>query len=79
MVDVLNEFILSSVITNRKSSEPDLAIGHLEDVKNRIDLEKTINICDRGYGSKKLMLKIMQLNSYFVIRLKKRYIHRSKV
>ena len=71
MVDVLNEFILSSVITNRKSSEPDLAIGHLEDVKNRIDLEKTINICDRGYGSKKLMLKIMQLNSYFVIRLKK--------
>jgi len=71
MVDVLNEFILSSVITNSKSSEPDLAIGHLEDVKNRIDLEKTINICDRGYGSKKLMLKIMQLNSYFVIRLKK--------
>jgi hypothetical protein len=52
MVDVLNEFILSSVITNRKSSEPDLAIGHLADVKDIIDLEKTINIYDRCYGSK---------------------------
>ena len=71
MVDVLNEFILSSTIISRKSSEPDLAIDHLEDVKNIIDLEKTISICDRGYDSKKLMLKIMQLNSYFVIRLKK--------
>lgn len=71
MVDVLNEFILSSTITSRKSSESDLAIDHLEDVKNRIDLHKTISICDRGYVSKKLMLKIMQLKSYFVIRLKK--------
>ena len=52
MVDVLNEFILSSIITSRKSSEPDLAIDHLEDVKNKINLQKTINICDRGYGSK---------------------------
>jgi hypothetical protein len=52
MVDVLNEFILSSVITNRKSSEPDFAIGHLADVKDIIDLEKTINIYDRCYGSK---------------------------
>ena len=71
MVDVLNEFILSSTITNRKSSESDLAIDHLEDVKNKINLQKTISICDRGYVSKKFMLKIMQLNSYFVIRLKK--------
>ncbi|AWX32292.1 IS4 family transposase [Methanosphaera sp. BMS] len=71
MVDVLNEFILSSTITSRKSGEPDLAIDHLEDVKDKINIQKTISICDRGYGSKKLMLKIMQLNSYFVIRLKK--------
>ena len=71
MVDVLNEFILSSTITNRKSSESDLAIDHLEDVKNKINLQKTISICDRGYVSKKFMLKIMQLNSYFVIRFKK--------
>ena len=70
MVDVLNEFILSSTITNRKSGEANLAMNHLEDVKDKINLQKTITICDRGYGSKKLMLKFMQLRSYFVIRLR---------
>lgn len=52
MVDVLNEVILSSTITSRKSSEVVLAINHLGNVKNRIDLQKTISLCDGG--SKKL-------------------------
>lgn len=44
MVDVLNEYILSSTITGRKSGEPDLAIDYLEDVKNKINLQKIISI-----------------------------------
>ena len=70
LVDVLNEFILSSSITNRKESEVKLASNHLNDVKSKINLRKTIIICDRGYGSKQLMLKIMKHHSKFVIRLR---------
>lgn len=71
MVDVLNEFIISSAISNRKYSEVKHAISHLEDAKDKIDLTKTITIYDRGYPSKDLILKTMDLNSYFIIRLKK--------
>jgi len=71
MVDVLNEFILSSSITNRKVGELKHALNHIDDVKSKIKLRKTIIICDRAYGSKELMLKIMKQHSHFVIRLKK--------
>jgi len=71
MVDVLNEFIISSAISNRKYGEVKHAINHLEDAKDKIDLKKTITIYDRGYPSKDLILKTMDLNSFFVIRLKK--------
>lgn len=47
MVDVLNEFIISSAISNRKYSEVKHAINHLEYAKDKIDLKKTITIYDR--------------------------------
>ena len=70
MVDVLNEFILSSSISNRKRGELKHALNHVDDVKSKINHRKTIIVCDRGYGSKELMLKIMKQHSHFVIRLK---------
>ena len=42
-----------------------------EFILSKINLRKTIIVCDRGYGSKELMLKIMKQHSHFVIRLKK--------
>lgn len=72
MVDVLNEFIISSHIGCRKIGEIKPAINHIDDVKTKINLRKSIIICDRGYVSKELMLKIMQNRSHFVIRLTKK-------
>ena len=68
MVDGLSDFVISANITNTFTDEITHALWHLEDAKNKIDLTHTITTYDRFYNSKELMLKTMQLNSYFVIR-----------
>lgn len=71
MVDTQRDYILSSNITYKDMSELEHALFHLNDVKNKIDLKKTITLYDRGYNSTELMVKTIQLESYFVIRGKK--------
>ena len=44
---------------------------HLDDVKDKIDLKKTITTYDRGYNFTELMVKTIQMESYFLIRAKK--------
>ena len=68
MADVKNDLILSSNITNKYVSELENALFHLDDVKDKINLSKTITNYDRGYNSTELMLKTIQLESYFIIR-----------
>ena len=68
MVDAKNDFVLSSNITNKYVSELEHALIHLNDVKDKIDLSKTITNYDRGYNATELMLKTIQLESYFIIR-----------
>ena len=68
MVDGLSDFIISANLTNTFTDEITHALWHLEDAKNKIDLTHTITTYDRFYNSQELMLKTMQLNSYFVIR-----------
>ncbi len=70
MVDTQLDFVLSSNLTNKKVSEIKNALFHLDDVKDKIDLTKTITTYDRGYPSTELMLKTIKLNSYFIIRAK---------
>ena len=68
MADALSDFIISANLTNTFTDEITHALWHLEDAKNKIDLTHTISTYDRLYNSQELMLKTMQLNSYFVIR-----------
>lgn len=70
MVDTHWDFVISSNLTNKKINELNNAIIHLDDAKDKIDLTKTITIYDRGYNQTELMLKTIQLNSYFLIRAK---------
>ena len=70
ITDDLNHFILSSEIAPKKTSERSLAINHINDLKNKIDLKKTVIIYDRGYPSTKLILHHLINNSHFIIRLK---------
>ena len=71
MVDTHWDFVISSNLTNKSVNEVTHAIFHLNDVKDKIDLTKTITIYDRGYNYTELMVKTIQLNSYFLMRSKK--------
>nr|WP_301862925.1 IS4 family transposase [Methanobrevibacter smithii] len=67
MADTKWDFIISSNITNKSTSEIEHALMHLDDVKNKIDLTKTITTYDRFYNSIEIMFKTMLLDSYFII------------
>ena len=71
MVDTHWDFVISSNLTNKKVNEVTNAIIHLDDAKDKMDLTKTITTYDRGYNYTELMVKTIQLDSYFLIRAKK--------
>ena len=62
------DFIISSNITNKNTSEIEHALMHLDDAKNKMDLTKTITTYDRFYNSIEIMFKTILLDSYFIIR-----------
>jgi len=71
IADTQSDFILTSELVNyKKMSEVELALKHLDNLNQRIDMTKTITTYDRGYPSVELMIKHIILNSFFVIRLR---------
>ena len=68
MADTHWDFIISSNITNKNTSEIEHALMHLDDAKNKMDLTKTITTYDRFYNSIEIMFKTILLDSYFIIR-----------
>lgn len=70
-LDVHSQYILTAKIVETTINEVDLAIEHLENLKHRFDITRIITIYDRGYGSIELMIKTMDLDSKFLIRLPK--------
>lgn len=79
ILDVHSKHILTAKIVETTINEIDLAIEHLENLRQRLDITKLITIYDRGYPSIELMTKIIDLNSKFLIRLPKNvFIHQIK-
>lgn len=78
IVDVNSEYILTSEITDRNINELTLAKIHLKNLNERINLNNSIIIYDRGYSSLELMLYTSQLNSNFLIRLPKSYFKKER-
>lgn len=71
IADTQTDFILTATITNsKKIGEVELAMQHLDNLNQRIDMTNTITTYDRGYDALELMLKHKSINSYFLIRLK---------
>lgn len=75
-LDVHSKHILTTKIVETTVNEIDLAIEHLENLKERFNIEKMITIYDRGYPSIELMVKTIDLNSKFLIRLPKNVFNR---
>lgn len=69
--DVLNGFILDGIVDNYKAAELPLMHQHLQNVENMIVPGKTIWIFDRGYTAMELYARIIEMNSYFIVRLRK--------
>ena len=69
--DVLNGFILDGTVADYKAGELPLMHQHLKNVKNMIVPEKTIWTLDRGYPAMELYARIIEMNSYFIVRLRK--------
>ena len=68
MADTNWDFIISSNLTNKSVDEIEHALIHLDDAKNKMDITKTITTYDRWYNSVEIMLKTIQMESYFIIR-----------
>ena len=70
-MDIHSKYILTTKIVETTVNEIDLAIEHLENIKQRLDITKLITVYDRGYPSIELMMKTIDLDSKFLIRLPK--------
>lgn len=68
MVDAKMDFVISSIIENQFVDEITLALRHLDDVKNKINMNKAITCYDRFYNATEIMLKTESLDSYYLIR-----------
>ncbi|AWX31608.1 IS4 family transposase [Methanosphaera sp. BMS] len=71
VVDVLNDFIIDGLIGRRGVGEHTLIHKNIENCRRLIIPEESIFIFDRGHNSIELMVRIIEMHSFFVIRLKK--------
>ena len=66
--DTKMDFVLSSFLETTSVDEITLALRHLDDLKNKINMNKTIICYDRFYNAIEIMLKTETLDSYYIIR-----------
>ncbi len=71
IMDVLNGFMLDGILGDFKEDELKLMHRNLKNINDLVNFKKSIFIFDRGYVGMELYARIMELNSYFVVRLRK--------
>ena len=71
IMDVLNGYILDGILGNFKEDELKLMHQNLKNIEKIVNFEKSIFILDRGYMKMELYARIIELGSYFVVRLRK--------
>lgn len=72
-MDVKNGFLLDGIIGNHKQAELPLMHKNIDKIQDIINPYKSIFIFDRGYGAMELYAHVMEIDSYFVVRLKDTY------
>ena len=76
IVDVLNDFIIDGIMGERGIGEMTLIHQNIKNCQDLIQPTQTIFTFDRGFVALELMCRLISMNTYFVIRLKKdSYIH----
>ena len=67
LYDVENNIMIDAIIDNYKTSEKDLALRHIEKLKD-YGLHNDLILFDRGYPSKNLMARLIDNEIQFVMR-----------
>ena len=73
LMDVMNGFLLDGIIGNHRQAELPLMHKNLDNIQDIINTTQSIFIFDRGYVAMELFAHIMEMNSYFVVRLQDKY------
>ena len=73
LMDVMNGFLLDGIIGNHRQAELPLMHKNLDNIQDIINTTQSIFIFDRGYAAMELFAHIMEMNSYFVVRLQDKY------
>ena len=71
IVDVLNDFLIDGLMGERGIGEMTLIHQNMQNVENLIEPEHSIFTFDRGFVALELICRLISMNTYFVIRLRK--------
>ena len=71
VVDVLNDFLIDGIMGERGIGEMTLIHQNMQNVQDLIEPEHSIFTFDRGFVALELICRLISMNTYFVIRLKK--------
>ena len=70
IVDVLNDFLIDGIMDERGIGEMTLIHQNMKNVENLINPTQSIFTFDRGFVALELICRLINMNTYFVIRLK---------
>ena len=72
-LDVLNDRIVEAEFGPLSGDERSMAKEHVRKLKDRIRMEDTVFLFDRGYPSKELIEAILQANAHFIMRVRRKF------
>ena len=70
ITDTFTSMVLSADLEITKSSEPKIAVNQITELNNIIDLNESIFMGDRAYDALELIITLLELGTFFIIRLK---------
>jgi len=72
-LDVLNDRIVEAEFGPLSGDERSMAKEHIRKLKDRIRMEDTVFLFDRGYPSKEMIAAILQAGARFIMRVKRKF------
>ena len=72
-LDVLNDRIIDASLTPLSTDERTLAMGHIHALSNKLLMDKTVFVFDRGYPSDELINYLIGNNAKFIMRVRRKF------
>ena len=73
IMDVLNGYLLNGINGDFRQGEKGLIHHNISNIIDLVDFRKSIFIFDRGYVGMELYARLIELNTYYVVRLDDSY------